>query len=297
MIFVTGCYGFLGHFVVARLLADGHAVTGVDRLTHAISEKGERIKALAKSKLQFVEIDLTDRAEVERAVCAARPDVVIHLAAQFPVRHCAAAIESYIASNVTAWLNVAEACRVARVPKMVYASSVVAFGRPSSIYGATKGFADLAAHVYALHFGMSMVGLRFAAVYGPRVRPDSAIYRVANQMVRGKAIEPIDRLHSPMHMIEVGDAVECTVRFATNESGAGASTYLIAADDERASMADIASALKPHLGVAPIFPDGFEPRTRGGRPDLSALQAAIGFAPKTTLNQGMERFARWFRKH
>lgn len=343
-VLLTGIHGFIGHHCALRLLANGHEVLGTDRLTGAISAKEHRICALREAgDVRFVDLNLAHFDKVHDLIAGFRPDVVIHLAAQFPIRHNAEAVQRYVESNVTSWLNVAESCRMTGVPRMVYASSVMARdnGRPSALYGATKSFNEQCAFVYA-NLGMTTVGLRYAAVYGPEIRRDAASYRIAQDVLADRQIAMLKGFDAPTHMVEISDAAEVTVRLAmtplapSRENGpdehiattaalealaasglnvtdalrhaiavevqrairtrvkpANAHVFLVAADDDKATMADVAVELARHLGMTAHLPSGFERKPRSGRPDLSKLRDAIGYVPQTTMTQGMRRFAEW----
>ena len=188
-VLVTGCHGFVGHNVCKALLAAGHTVIGTDRLNGAISDKSARVKAIADAGLEYVEASLADPAQVEEVFGRARFDCVVHLAAQFPVKHTRQSVDQYIASNVTAFANVLEACRDRSVGRVVYSSSITAKhgARPSSMYAATKQFGELMGHVYA-RMGLEFVALRLGAV--PPSPPAREAAPAARRLARGDVPSP-----------------------------------------------------------------------------------------------------------
>lgn len=295
-IIVTGCHGFIGHHVCLALLRSGHDILATDRITGAVSPKAARVKALAAAGRVHVEdLDLTNAGMVDELIAGFAPEAVIHLAGQFPIRHCREAVQSYVASNVTAWLNVAESCRLHKVARMVYASSITSKdnGKHSSMYGVTKRFAENSAYVYGT-MGLSMIGLRYAAVYGPEIRRDSATWRVACDLIAGRTLR-IEALGKLTPLIDIADAVEVTMRFATRPRAPGSEVHVVAADDTYATMGDVAMMLSGHLGVTPRWPAGFVLDARHGRPSVASLSSAIDFVPRITLEEGMKRFAKWVR--
>lgn len=290
-VLVTGCHGFLGHHVAALMRNRNHDVFLTDRETDS-DQKRERQERLGKHATYICALD--DFGATLEMVRRYKPEVIVHLAGQFPMRHGPKSNVAYVQSNVTAWLNVAEAAKQTGVRRMIYASSITAHDRPSSIYGATKLFADHAAHAYS-RLGLSTIGLRYAAIYGPAIRRESPIYRVARQVMEHKPLSRTRGFMDRMLLCEITDAAAVTVAFAESDL-AGRHVHLVAADDERATLGDIACELGAHLGVDPIYPDGYEARERAGRPDLAALRAAIGFVPEVGLARGMKSFAEWVRK-
>lgn len=106
---VTGGGGFLGSAIVAQLLARGDEVTVLGRSRYP------RVEAMGARCLQ---VDLTDPARVEGAL--AGHEVVYHVAARAGIW---GTFEDYYNANVRATLNVLDACRAHRIPRLVYTSS------------------------------------------------------------------------------------------------------------------------------------------------------------------------------
>lgn len=294
-ILITGCYGFLGSHIAKRLIEIGHTVVGVDRLVEPKSPKQHRVAALAGAGMKFVEGALGSQTRTREIIHNAKFDRIIHLAAQFPIAHNAAGVASYLDSNVRAWLNVMEAARTNSVPRVIYASSVAVsdVGRPGSLYGATKIFNEHAAYVYS-KFGIEMVGLRYAAVYGPMMRTDAGIYRTLQAAKAGRAAASnVYKAKRPV--IFISDAVEATVRFVEAPIVVPHAVHLVAADDWLCDYGDFVIAAGEHCGWPVILPPDYQRRERTERPDMSSLAAAIDWLPGVPLSRGIKPLCDWLR--
>ena len=123
---VTGAAGFIGSTLVDRLLADGHAVVGVDDLSSGRSSNLD--SAQRHADFDFVKADIVD-ADLIALVGETRPEVVFHLAAQIDVRHSVADPQFDAGVNVVGTVRLAEAARRSGVRKVIHTSS------GGSIYG------------------------------------------------------------------------------------------------------------------------------------------------------------------
>ena len=133
-ILVTGAAGFIGFHVARRLLTEGLAVVGLDNLNSYYDPalKEARLDILRRQpRFAFEQIDLADRASMERLFAQHRFAKVVHLAAQAGVRHSIDHPHAYVDANLEGFVNVLEGCRHHGCGHLVYASS-------SSVYGANR---------------------------------------------------------------------------------------------------------------------------------------------------------------
>src|SRR5687767_13804710 len=203
---VTGGAGFIGSHLCERLLKAGHEVWAFDDLNSfydiALKQGNIRdIQALAKP-FTFVQGDITDRAAVEELFAETKFDQVIHLAARAGVRPSLEKPALYQRVNVEGTVNLLEAARQNGVKKIIIASSSSVYGVNSKVpfsesdpiistispYAASKLACEALGHVYHHVYGMDVIMLRFFTVYGPRQRPDLAIYKFTNLISQGKPI-------------------------------------------------------------------------------------------------------------
>jgi len=133
VVLVTGCAGFIGHAVVRALLARGESVVGLDNLNayYDPALKRARLAACDNSAFSFMNVDLCDRAALDKLFVTYRPTRIVHLAAQAGVRYSFENPSAYVDSNISGFVNILECARAAgSVEQMLYASS-------SSVYGAS----------------------------------------------------------------------------------------------------------------------------------------------------------------
>ena len=129
-VLVTGVAGFIGMHCALRLSARGDEVVGIDNLSpyYSVDLKRERLKQL---QIDFHEVDIADSPALTSVFEKARPEAVLHLAAQAGVRYSLENPASYVQTNLVGFANLLECCRCNPPRHLVYASS-------SSVYGANR---------------------------------------------------------------------------------------------------------------------------------------------------------------
>jgi UDP-glucuronate 4-epimerase len=296
-VLVTGCHGFVGHNVCKALLAAGHHAVGTDRLDGAISEKSARVRAIADAGLEYVEASLADPGQVDALFAGAKFDCVIHLAAQFPVKHTRQTVDQYIASNVTAFANVLESCRDHGVGRVVYSSSITAKhgARPSSMYAATKQFGELMGHVYT-RLGLEIVALRLGAVYGPMMRDDAGIWKVTNSVLDRRPMPKTSAFNGLHEMVFINDVARCMAAFVSADLPSPFVLETLCAPEASANYGHVADIVGEITGLSPIMPVGYRPKPRGPVADCAGIYGLIGDAPTITLRPGLERLVQSIRE-
>jgi len=315
-VLVTGAAGFIGSHVAGALLARGDQVVGVDNLNtyYDVRLKEARLARLAERPgWTFRRADLSDREAFAEAVGDGRDiTAIVHLAAQGGVRYSLVDPYAYVQSNVMGHLVVLEAAR--RLPglrHLVYASTSSVYGAnrempfretdrvdtPMSLYAATKRADELMGYAYAHLFGLPQTGLRFFTVYGPWGRPDMAYYSFARAIVAGEPITVYDggRLRRDFTYIDdiVAGIVGCLDR-----PPEGATPRLLNIGNHRSeAVGTLVALLEQALGRSAIVRDAERPAADVEETfaDVDAIAALTGFAPRTSLADGIPRFVEWFR--
>ena len=319
-VLVTGAAGFIGFHAALQLLGRGEEVVGVDSFSdyYDVRLKEDRFAGLlARRGFHAERLDLADPEATRDLFGKHRPKRVLHLAAQPGVRRSLTQPMPYLASNVTAFLNVLEGCRHGEVEHLVYASSSSVYGanrklpfavddpvdHPVSLYAATKRADELMAHAYAHLFGLPATGLRYFTVYGPWGRPDMAVFIFTDRIARGEPIEVAGGGTVRRDFTYVDDVVEGTLRIldrppppGTGVAGAPSRLYNIGNDSSEA-LDDLIGFIEAGLGrkamrISVPLPPGDIPETRA---DIGDLRREIGFAPATPLREGVRRFVGWYR--
>jgi UDP-glucuronate 4-epimerase len=316
-VLVTGAAGFIGCHVAAALADMGYAVVGCDRgggeglLARLRHDRVTRF--LVTRRVPFEVVDLADASEVEALLARRRFDRVVHLAAQAGVRYSMEAPGEFVRSNLVAFGNVLEACRRAAIGHLVYASSSSVYGAreevpfreddradaPTSLYAATKRANELMAHAYAHLYRMPCTALRFFTVYGPWGRPDMAYFDFAQRIRRGEPITVFGRGELRRDFTYVDDIVEGVCRIVASPPAAGdrepPHAVFNIGHHEPVEVREFVRLLERALGRPAIVRHA--PPHRGDVPvtcaDPTRLREYTGFAPTTSLAEGLERFARW----
>ena len=305
-ILITGAAGFIGSNLVLELFYTVPDVTiiGIDNMNdyYDVSIKEYRLKKIEElvkkqqgSSWIFVKESITDKAVINSVFTEYRPDIVVNLAAQAGVRYSIANPDAYIESNLIGFYNILEACRHSYhdkdsakngyngVEHLVYASSSSVYGtnkkipystddkvdNPVSLYAATKKSNELMAHAYSKLYNIPSTGLRFFTVYGPAGRPDMAYFGFTNK--------------PPYVVYNIGN-------------------------NQPENLLDFVDILQQELIRAGVLPKDYDfeahkklvPMQPGDVPvtyaDTSALERDFGFKPSTSLQEGLRKFAEWYKE-
>ncbi len=316
-VLLTGAAGFIGYHVADALLARGAQVIGVDDLNpyYDVRLKQARLEKLQPQRgFGFHRVDIADRAAME-ALAAAHPDIdiIVHLAAQAGVRHSLTDPHAYVRTNVMGHLVVLEVAR--RLPALrhlVYASTSSVYGAnqvlpfresdrvdtPLSLYAATKLADELMGHAYAHLFGMPQTGLRFFTVYGPWGRPDMAYYSFARAIAAGEPITLYDDGRLKRDFTYIDDVVAGVVSCLEHPPGDLPPARVLNIGNHRAEeVRTLVALLEQALGRRAVVRSAARPAADVVETyaSVEAIGGLTGFAPRTSLAEGIGRFAAWFR--
>lgn len=322
-ILVTGAAGFVGAHVVRALLARGDVVIGLDDLNDYYSPqlKRDRVAALCPD-LRLVVADLAD-PDWPAALAGLHIDRVVHLGAQAGVRHAVDHPHVYARSNVVGQLNVLEFARTRRVRHMVYASSSSVYGandavpfrvedrvdRPLSLYAATKRAGELMGESYAHLFRLPQTGLRLFTVYGPWGRPDMAPWLFASAVLEGRPIRVFNQGRMQRDFTWVDDIVAGVLAAldrppqddGTEKPGGSVGPHAIynLGHHRPESLRRFIDLIEQACGRTAIR--DLQPMQPGDVPatwaDIAPAARDLGFAPATSLEEGVPRFVDWYRRY
>ena len=318
---VTGAAGFIGSNLVESLLRAGQTVVGLDNFATGhqrnLDEAGAGVGEEAASRFTFVEGDIRDRAMCKDIVGGV--DHILHQAALGSVpRSMADPLASHDA-NVTGFINLLDAARVAGVKRFVYAASSSTYGdsmelpkredrigNPLSPYAATKLIDEIYAAVYARSYGIRATGLRYFNVFGPRQDPDGAYAAVIPQWAKDMLLDREVVINgdgeTSRDFCFVANAVQANIRAAIAPDEAQAEIYNVAAGG-RTSLNQLFGLLKDglaehqvHYNREPRYADFRPGDARHTQADISKAGDKLGFHPTQDIEQGLKIALPWYMK-
>jgi UDP-glucuronate 4-epimerase len=316
-VLLTGAAGFIGYHVAEALLAAGRRVIGVDNLNDYYDvrlKQARRERLEARPGFAFRCADVADRGAIHGIVSDNRDiDIIVHLAAQAGVRHSLVDPYAYVQSNVMGHLVVLEAARLLPgLRHLVYASSSSVYGAnsilpfseadrvdaPLSVYAATKRAAELLSHAYAHLHDMPQTGLRFFTVYGPWGRPDMAYYSFARAIAAGEPITVYDGGRLRRDFTYIDDIVAGVVGCLDHPPAGALPVRVLNIGNHRSeAVSTLIGLLEQALGRRAVLRDAPRPAAdvQETFAAVDAIAALTGFAPATSLAEGIPRFVAWFR--
>jgi UDP-glucuronate 4-epimerase len=316
-VLVTGVAGFIGHATAHHLLARGERVIGVD-IVNDYYDPALKVARLATfdrvADFRFEKMDIADSASIAALMRSEGVVRVVHLAAQAGVRYSIENPFAYQHSNLAGHLSVMEACRhTPEFEHLVYASSSSVYGdkpiggagfteeeptnSPVSFYAATKRSCELMSQAYATLYGLPQTGLRFFTVYGPWGRPDMAYFSFTQKIMRGEAIEVYGRGEMARDFTYIDDIVDGIVGSLDRPPAGDTHRVLNIGDSHPVGLMDMIGSLERALGrtaekvMRPMQPGD----VTATYADVSRLHALTKYRPKVMLDEGLMRFAHWYR--
>ncbi len=328
---VTGCAGFVGFHFAKRLLEEGKPVIGLDNVNDYYDPalKLARLDLLKRHpEFTFLKLDLADRPGIKALFEDHRFSAVVHLAAQAGVRYSLQNPHAYADANLEGFINILEGCRYAACGHLLFASSSSVYGantklpfsvhdnvdHPISLYAATKKANELLAHSYSHLYSLPTTGLRFFTVYGPWYRPDMALYLFARAISEGRPINLFNQGNMRRDFTYVDDVVEAMTRLldrapqgdpswpgAKPDPGSSKAPWRIynIGNNKPEELMHVVALLENGLGrkaekVLLPMQAGDVLETFA---DVDDLARDIGFRPRTTIEEGVEKFVAWFRDY
>ncbi|MBW7921131.1 MAG: dTDP-glucose 4,6-dehydratase [Rubellimicrobium sp.] len=322
---VTGGAGFIGSAVVRRALRAGHEVVNLDALTYA-ANPANVAEVADLPGYAFVRADLRDRAALDAALAAHRPDAIMHLAAESHVDRSIDGPADFIATNITGTFNLLEAARAwweaqGRPDgfRLHHVSTDEVFGHlgpddprfteampyaPRSPYSASKAAADHLVRAWHETYGLPVVLSNCSNNYGPFHFPEKLIPVIILAALHGQPIPIYGRGQNVRDWLFVEDHAEALLLVL--QRGRTGRSYNIGGEAEAANI-DIARRIcalmdelhpsgAPHDRLITFVPDrpGHDLRYAI---DPSRMRDELGWRPSVTLDQGLRRTVTWYLEH
>lgn len=326
---VTGTAGFIGFHMANALLEKGKEVVGLDNINDyydtslkyaRLNEAGIKRDEVEWHKMvqsdrypayRFIRMNLEDKVGIIELFSAEKFDYVIHLAAQAGVRYSIDHPDVYIQSNIIGFFNILEACRFYPVKYLLYASSSSVYGNnekvpfreddnvdhPISLYAATKKSNELMSSTYSHLYGINAIGLRFFTVYGPWGRPDMAIWKFTEAMLKGKPIQIFAEGQLLRDFTYIGDIIDGIKAILSRLDTISPSPVMNIGNNHPVTVYELVSTLNQILGCQAVI--DYLPMQPGDvkttYADINLINKYCGFKPKIKLKQGLEEFCSWYQ--
>tara|TARA_A100001388_G_C28752754_1_gene493155 strand:+ start:506 stop:1522 length:1017 start_codon:yes stop_codon:yes gene_type:complete len=329
-ILVTGAAGFIGYHLCNKLLDQNESVIGFDNLNnyYDVNLKKDRIKNLTKKAYEgkkifhFIKGDLKNKDEIKKVLHNQFNEIsiVVHMAAQAGVRYSIKNPAAYVESNLVGFCNLIEECRIKEVKHFIYASSSSVYGgnknipfsesenvdKPISLYAATKKSNELVAHTYSHLFNLTTTGLRFFTVYGPWGRPDMALFKFTDLIIKNKPITVFNFGNMIRDFTYIDDVIESILRII-HKTHIKNNNLKKSNDDipykifnignsQPQNLTDYIKSIEKYLDKkADIILREIQPGdVEATYSNSKSLEEYIGFKPNTSIDKGIKNFIKWY---
>lgn len=311
--FVTGTAGFIGFHVAKALLERGDEVVGLDNVNDYYSQqlKLDRNAILeGYSSYEFYHEDLSDLDALKKAFNEHDIDVICHLAAQAGVRYSIENPHAYQKSNLEGFTNILEMARKGDIENFVFASSSSVYGgnekvpyspkddimTPISFYAATKVSNEVMAHSYHHLYDIPTTGHRFFTVYGPWGRPDMALFKFTDRIVKGAPIDVYNHGDMERDFTYIDDIVSGVL--SSLDTPLEYEIFNLG-NNEPMKLMRFIEILENTLGMEaqknmlPMQPGDMK-KTYA---DITKSKEILGFEPKTNIKKGIRKFVDWYKEY
>lgn len=311
-VLVTGGAGFIGSHLCERMLDTGYQVICLDNFNDFYSPKikEENIaKALHHPNFTLVRGDILDNTQLNEIFLKHKIRKIVHLAAMAGVRPSLLSPAQYVDVDIKGTVNLLEKTRVFKIEQFIFASSSSVYGINKKVpfseeddtnlqispYATAKKAAELYCHTYHLLYKIPITILRIFTVYGPRQRPDMAIYKFTQLISKDEPIQMFGDGSSKRDYTYVDDAVQGILNVLEN-------TYQFEifnlGSSKIISLKDLIDLIGKSLGKIPKIEN--LPNQPGDVPitysDICKARNLLKYRPQTSTEEGIKKFIEWFKK-
>ncbi|MBQ9019729.1 SDR family NAD(P)-dependent oxidoreductase [Candidatus Saccharibacteria bacterium] len=311
---ITGAAGFIGSTLTKRLLEEGNQVIVIDNFNDFYSPelKQKNIKPFQNNpNFTLYKADIRDTASLQKIFTENKIDVIVHLAAMAGVRPSIEDPLLYQEVNGIGTQNILEQAKLHNIKNLVMASSSSVYGNCKEVpfredmivdfaispYAATKKANEVMAHVYHKLNNMNIIMLRFFTVYGPKQRPDLAINKFTRLMLNNEEIPMFGDGSTSRDYTYVDDIVDGIIK-SCDYVNTHDNVYEILnlGSNNPISLKEMINTIAKVLNVTPKIKQlpmqpGDVDRTYA---DITKAKTLLGYAPKTTFEQGIAKFIQWY---
>ena len=316
-ILITGSAGFIGFHLCKDLIRNKNlSLIGIDNVNnyYDVKLKKERINILKNlgNNFKFIKIDLNS-VKIKHLFFKEKFDVVIHLAAQAGVRYSISNPEAYVVNNLNGFFYFINQSSKHKIKHFIFASTSSVYGdnskfplkeyyntdKPLTFYAATKKSNEVMAYSYSNIHKLPATGLRFFTVYGPYGRPDMALYKFANSILKNKFLTMFNYGKHKRDFTYIDDVTSAIKKLISKPSKDKIPFQLFniassSPENLKKFLKYIENRLnkKAKIKYLPLQ-KGDIYQTFG---DTSKLKKKINFKIKTSLEEGITKYVNWFLK-
>ncbi|MGL0818272.1 dTDP-glucose 4,6-dehydratase [Vibrio vulnificus] len=331
-ILVTGGAGFIGSAVVRHIINDTQdSVVNLDKLTYAGNL--ESLASVAYSdRYAFEQVDICDRAELDRVFSVHQPDAVMHLAAESHVDRSIDGPAAFIETNIVGTYSLLEAarsywnslpCERKAAFRFHHISTDEVYGdlegtddlftemtsyAPSSPYSASKASSDHLVRAWLRTYGLPTIVTNCSNNYGPYHFPEKLIPLMTLNALEGKALPVYGDGMQIRDWLFVEDHARALYKVVT--AGVVGETYNIGGHNEKANIEVVKTICSLLEELVPNKPQGVAQyldlityvKDRPGHDvryaiDASKIERELGWKPQETFESGIRKTVEWYLKN
>lgn len=325
-ILVTGCCGFIG-FNLCNKLSDNFSIFGIDNLNNYYDKKLKlaRLKIIEK-KIKFKKLDIRNYNDLNNFVNNNNFDVVVHLAAQAGVRYSFENPKSYIDNNISATFNLLDILKNEFKGHFLFSSTSSVYGfnntkkpvneftntnNPISMYSATKKSCEELIHNFSFSYQVPCTTMRFFTVYGPWGRPDMALFKFIDQILKGKTINVYNHGELWRDFTFIDDLIKSIIGLLNmppkkndkfkydNISDAAPYRIVNIGNQKPIKLSNFIEIIEDILSIKAS--KKYLPMQMGEVPftfsDSKLLKELTRFSPNTDIRYGVEAFIQWYKSY
>lgn len=307
-ILLTGGGGFIGSNFISKALKSGYEVTVIDDYDTFYPRKQKEINInqfLKNEHFTFIEGDIRNRSDLDQV---GEVDIILHLAAKAGVRPSIKDPILYQDVNVSGTQTLLEFTKDRKIKQFVFASSSSVYGvnknvpwteteqlLPISPYASSKLSAEMLGHVYSHLYGIRFIALRFFTVYGPAQRPDLAIHKFFDSIIKEIPIPVYGNGSTSRDYTFVDDTVDGILSALKYDKSAFEIINL--GNHKTVTLNELIQSIELIIGKQAII--NRLPEQAGDVPhtfaDISKAQRLLNYQPKTDLLTGLNKFYDWYK--
>lgn len=318
-ILVTGCAGFIGFHLTQKFIDLGMDVYGLDNLNsyYDLKLKKGRLslltdKSVKNKNFTFNKLDFQNRKQLSSYLKNKNFEFVFHLGAQAGVRYSIENPTTYFDSNVEGTYNLLNFLNESNLKCFVQASTSSVYGNvgpekvnekqelnPIQFYATTKVICEKLCEMYSLLNNIPVIIFRFFTVYGPWGRPDMALFKFVDNILKNKKVELYNNGFHSRSFTHVDDVIYFLEKVLTIEQVKGSFNIYNLGNPTAVNLKDFLYVIEKYLSKKAIIEK--LPLQQGDiegiSPDISNLLQRFGPRDFIDLESGIQTFINWYAEY